>query len=119
MIGSASGLSRKEVFVDASSIGKKYKDANEVEQTYTDAEYTAMLKAHGMQVTSDLKVVNDFNGAIDITNGNWRFGEHLFLGDIVTVEEKDIGIYTNVRITDVTEYQDQDGYAVEAVYQGE
>jgi hypothetical protein len=78
-----------------------------------------MLKAHGMQVTSDLKVVNDFSGAIDITHGNWRFGEHFFLGDIVTVEEKDIGIYTNVRITDVTEYQDQDGYAVEAVYQGE
>jgi hypothetical protein len=119
LLGSQNGLKRKEVFVDASSIGKKYKDENEVEQTYTNAEYTAMLKTHGKQSTSDLTVSEDFNGTIDITNGNWKYGEDVFLGDIVTVQDNDIGVFKNVRLGEVTEYQDQDGYTVEAVYQGE
>ena len=119
LIGSQSGLARKEVFVDASSISKKYKDSNEVEQTYTDAEYETMLKAYGQQVTASMKDEEDFNGAIDITHGNWKFGEDFFLGDIVTVQDNEIGVFKNVRLGEVTEYQDQDGYTVEAVYQGE
>lgn len=119
VLGSQNGLNRKEMFVDASSISKKYKDENDAEKTYTDSEYTAMLKAHGHQVTSALTVSEDFNGAIDITNGNWKYGKDVFLGDIVTVQDNDIGVYKNVRIGEVTEYQDQDGYTVEAVYQGE
>ncbi len=119
LLGSKSGLARKEVFIDASSLKKTYKDENDVEKTYTDAEYHAMLKVHGHQVMSDLKVIEDFNGAIDITNGNWKYGRDVFLGDIVTIQDNDIGVFKNVRLGEVTEYQDQDGYAVEAVYQGE
>lgn len=119
LLGSQSGLARKEVFVDASSIKKQYKDENDVEKTYTDAEYTAMLKAHGHQVASAMTVTEDFNGTIDITNGNWKYGTDVFLGDIVTVQDNDIGVFKNVRLGEVTEYQDQDGYAVEVIYQGE
>lgn len=119
LLGSQNGLNRKEVFVDASSIAKKYKDENEIEQTYTDAQYSAMLKAHGHQAMSDLKVLEDFNGAIDITNGNWKFGVDVFLGDIVTIQDNEIGVFKNVRLGEVTEYQDKDGYSIEVVYQGE
>jgi len=119
LLGSQNGLKRKEVFVDASSVSKTYKDENEEEKTYTDNEYTTMLKAHGKQSTSDLTVSEDFNGTIDITNGNWKYGEDVFLGDIVTVQDNDIGVFKNVRLGEVTEFQDQDGYTVEAVYQGE
>lgn len=123
LLGTQSGLKRKEVFVDAASIRKTYKEQNangeEEEKTYTDAEYTTMLKAHGHQVMSAMTVSEDFNGAIDITNGNWKYGEDVFLGDIVTIQENEIGIYKNVRLGEVTEYQDQDGYTIEAVYQGE
>lgn len=119
LLGSQSGLSRKEVFIDASSLTRKYKDENEVEKTYTAAEYTAMLKTHAHQETSTMKAHEDFNGVIDITNGNWKYGEHFFLGDIVTVQDNEIGVYKNVRLEEVTEYQDQDGYSVEAVYKGE
>ncbi len=118
LLGSQSGLKRKEVFVDASSIRKTYKDESETEQTYTDEEYTAMLTAHGNQATSALTVSEDINGTIDITNGNWKYGTDVFLGDIVTVQDKDIGVYKNVRLGEVTEYQDQDGYSVEVIYQG-
>jgi hypothetical protein len=119
LLGTTSGLHRKEVFVDASSIGKKYKDESDTEQTYTDAEYTSLLKAHAHQEMSAMTVSEDFNGTIDITNGNWKYGTDVFLGDIVTVQDNDIGVFKNVRLGEVTEYQDQDGYTVEAVYQGE
>lgn len=119
LLGSQSGLRRKEVFVDASSIKKAYKDDNDVEHMYTDAEYTAMLKAHGHQVTSAMTTAEDFNGTLDITHGNWKYGVDVFLGDIVTVQDNEIGVYKNVRLAEVTEYQDQDGYTVEAVYKGE
>lgn len=119
LLGSQSGLQRKEVFVNASSIKKTYKDENDVEKTYTDAEYTAMLKTHAKQEMSELIVSEDFNGAIDITNGNWKYGVDVFLGDIVTIQDNDIAVFKNVRLAEVTEYQDEDGYSVEAVYQGE
>lgn len=119
LLGTQSGLKRKEVFIDASSLGKKYKDEDDVEKTYTDSEYKAMLSSHGHQMLSAMTVSEDFNGAIDITNGSWKYNKDVFLGDIVTVQDNDIGVYKNVRLGEVTEYQDQDGYAVEAVYQGE
>ncbi len=119
LVGNESGLARREVFIDASSITKKYKGENDVEKTYTDSEYTAMLNSHGHQEKSAMTVHEDFNGAIDITNSNWKYGADLFLGDIVTVQENDIGVYKKVRLAEVIEYQDEDGYSVEAVYIGE
>lgn len=123
LLGSQSGLERKEVFVDAASIGKKYTekdaDGNDIEKSYSDAEYAEMLEAHGQQTLSAMNVSEDWDGVIDITNGNWKYGVDVFLGDIVTMQDNDIGVYKNVRLAEVTEYQDRDGYAVEAVYKGE
>ena len=123
LLGSQSGLERKEVFVDASSISQKYTekdvDGNDIEKSYSDADYTEMLEAQGHQTLSEMNVSEDFNGAIDITNGNWKYNKDVFLGDIVTIQDNDIGVFKNARLGEVTEYQDQDGYSVEAVYQGE
>lgn len=119
LMGSASGLSRKEQWVDASSISQKYDDDSGNEQTYTDTEYAEMLKTQGKQSISELKVIEDFDGTLDVTNGNWVYGIDFSLGDIVTVQDNDIGKYINARITEVTEVQDENGFSVDAVYQGE
>ena len=119
LMGSASGLSRKEQWVDASSIAKKYDDESGTEQTYTDAEYAEMLKTQGKQEISELNVIEDFSGTLDVTNGNWVYGADFALGDVVTVQDNDIGKYINVRITEVTEVQDENGFSVDVVYQGE
>ena len=119
LLGNASGLSRKEQWVDASSIEKEYEDSSGTQQSYTDAEYTEMLKTKGKQDIIPLRVVEDFGGTIDVMNGNWVYGIDFSLGDIVTVQDNDIGKYINVRIVEVTEVQDENGYTIEAVYQGE
>lgn len=110
------GLARREIFVDASRHSKKYKDEDEVEQTFTDAEYDAQLKTVGMQELAEMEIVETFNGEIDVTNGSFLYGRDFFLGDIVTVQDVEIGLYINPRIIEITEVQDEDGYQVNAVY---
>lgn len=118
LIGASnSGLNRKEVFVDAASINKKYKDESDVEQTYTDAQYAAMLDAKGKQDIAPLVVTETFDGVLDVTNGNYIYGRDFTLGDIVTVQSNNIGKYVNVRIREALEYQDENGYTVEVKYQ--
>lgn len=109
-------LNRRETWVDASSISRTYKDENDVEQTYTDTEYKTMIDAKGKQDISTLSAVESFNGALDVTNGNYIYGRDFSLGDIVTVQDNHINKYVNVRINEVMEVQDGDGYAVEVNY---
>ena len=113
----AKGLQRREIWVDASSISKTYKDENDVEQTYTDEQYKTMLDAKGKQDLAPRVALETFDGAIDITNGNYIYGRDFTLGDIVTVQDNEIGKYINVRIREVTEVQDEDGYSIEVNYQ--
>ena len=116
LIGTASGLQRREIFIDAASISKKYKDENDVEQTYSDAAYKTMLDAKGKQDIAPLTKTETFDGVIDITNSNYIYGRDFFLGDIVTVENDNIGKYVNARICEALECQDENGYTVEVIY---
>lgn len=112
------GLQRREMWVDASSISRTYKDeGDEEEKTYTEAEYKQMLDAQGQQELAPLVETETFDGVIDVTNGNYIFGRDFALGDIVTVQDKELDKYINVRIREVTEAQDEDGYSVEVIYQ--
>ena len=114
---SESGLQRREIFIDASSISKEYKDENDEDQTYTDAQYKTMLDAKGKQDIATLTKTETFDGVIDVTNGSYIYGRDFALGDIVTVQNNNIGKYINVRIREALEYQDENGYSVEVKYQ--
>lgn len=115
--GNETDLQRREVFVDASSISKTYKDENDEEITYTDAEYKAILNTQGKQTLATLNVLETFAGTIDIINGNYIYNRDFSLGDIVSVQDDILQLYVNVRITEITEVQDENGYTIEAVYQ--
>lgn len=117
LTGSQKDLKRREIFVDASSINKAYEDENGEEKTFTNAEYTALLKAQGRQEIAPLVTVESFSGTIDIINGNYVLNRDFSLGDIVTVEDNYIGVGVDVRILEITEVQDENGYTVEAKYQ--
>ena len=110
------GLQLREMWVDASSINKTYKDANDNEQTYTDAQYTEMLNQAGKKELAALPALEQFSGEINATFGNWIFGRDFFLGDVVTIQDNLIDKYAAVRIVECTEVQDENGYKVECVY---
>lgn len=109
------GLERRETFVDASSISSTYKEGEE-EKTYTLDAYRKMLEAQGRQSVAELQKIETFDGEIDLTNSHYVYGVDYNLGDMITVEDKDMGKYINARIITVTEVQDDGGYKIEIEY---
>lgn len=101
------GLERRETFVDASSITQEAQDI----QTYRK-----QLEAQGQQSIAELQRVETFDGTIDLTNSNYIYGENFNIGDLVTIEDKNIGKYINARILSVTEVQDDNGYNIDVEY---
>ena len=112
--GTQAGLQRREMWVDASSINRTYKDENDEEQTYSDDEYRAMLNAAGKQQLDASPAAETFDGAVDIQNSRWQYNRDFALGDIVTTQDDDIGKFVNVRLREVLEVQDENGYSIEA-----
>ena len=109
------GLDRRETFVDASSISSTYKEGEE-EKTYEMDVYRKMLEAQGRQTIAESQKIETFDGEIDLTNSNYVYRVDYDLGDVVTVEDKDLGRYINARIVTVTEVQDDDGYKIDIEY---
>lgn len=101
------GLQRRETFVDASSITQ---EAMSVE------EYRKQLEAQGRQTIASLQKIETFDGELDLTNSNLTLGEDYSVGDVITIEDKEIGKYINARILSVTEVQDDDGYKIDIEY---
>lgn len=116
LAGSETGLDRRETWIDASSVNREYDDESGTKKTYSDADYIEMLKTEGKQGMAEMKTLESFSGTIDITNGNYIYNRDFALGDVVTVQDNDIGKYVNVRILEVTEVQDESGYKIEAKY---
>lgn len=110
--GIETGLARREVFIDAASISQTYIDAQEEEHSYTDAEYKKMLDSRGTLELAQLIPIESFDGTLDTTFSVWKYGIDYELGDIVTIQDNQIGIYANVRIIETTEVQDTNGYSV-------
>lgn len=94
-------------------------DEEEKEGDYTlsDSVYKSMLDTQGKQTLAPLKPTEIFNGTINVTAGNYKLNRDFWLGDIVTVQENSLGLYINVRITETTEVQDENGYKIEAIYE--
>ena len=85
--------------------------------TLADVIYTSMLNTAGTQELSLLNVTLVYKGTINVTFGNWILNRDYFLGDVVTIQDNRLGLSINVRITEVTEVQDENGYSVDAVYE--
>lgn len=109
------GMERRETFIDAKDISSTYKDGDE-EKTYTNEEYRKQLEAQGRQTIAELQKVETFDGGIDLTNSNLTYGEDYNIGDMITVEDKDLKKYINARILTVTEVQDDEGYKIDIEY---
>lgn len=100
--GSASGMARREVFVDARDLS-----TNEGEISADD--YTAQLVARGAEKLAEHALSEAFDGEMETSN-TFALDVDYTLGDIVTVENE-YGIRKNVRISAITEIWDAEGYS--------
>ena len=108
-----SGMERREVFVDASSITS---EVEEGETPPTMEEYRKQLEAQGQQTVAQSPAEETLSGSIDISNSTLKYREDFYLGDLVTVEDRFLGISADVRILSVTEVQDENGYNIDMEY---
>lgn len=83
---------------------------------FTLTQYQKMLASIGSQKIAQLPSVETLEGSLDAVNGNYVLGVDFELGDIVTVQENNIDKYIDVRITEITEVQDGNGYSVDIKY---
>lgn len=117
-IGTASGLDRREMFVDARDISS---DPNNDGTAISDEEYDAQLQQRGYEEMEEYAEVNSFEGAIDTTT-MYRYGEDFFIGDIVQIAD-DYGHESRVRILEIVMAEDVQGISIyptfESVEEGE
>lgn len=83
IVGSASGLERRELFTDARDISS---DIGEDEQL-TPAEYAKQLKQRGSENLAENVFVTSFEGEVEATK-MFIYGTDFFIGDIVEVENE-------------------------------
>ena len=79
IVGSASGLDRRELFTDARDISSDTEDG-----TLSDAEYMAQLRTKGLKNLADHIVTTAFEGEVEVTR-LFKYGEDFFIGDIVQI----------------------------------
>ena len=114
MIGTnATGLNRREVWIDASAQSKTY-ELNGEQKQYTDDEYLALLKSAGIQTIADYQTTEIYDGELNINALTYKTDFNV--GDIITVEDNELNIYINPRIIAVIENQNESGYSISISY---
>ena len=74
------------------------------------------MQSIGAQDLAGAQITQSFDGTINVNNGVYKYKENFNLGDLVTVQDNEIGLYINTRIIEVIETQDENGYNITANY---
>ena len=112
---SATGLSLKEVLVDASDISRTAEDSSGQQTDIPVATYRLMLQNRGLTELGNMIENYTFNSSINIMS-NLRYKEDFDLGDRVTCIEKRWGITINSRITEITQTFESGKTLIEATF---
>lgn len=100
--GSAAGLEREEVFINATDIVQEYEDDDGEQVSLTDTEYLALLSARGAEKLEQHAETLSFGSKVN-TFANLIYRTDYDLGDRVTCVNKRWGIRIDVRITKIAE----------------
>lgn len=102
VIGSDSGISRREIFTDARDISS---DNNGV--TLTTEEYNLLLEQRGNETLAENTYIESFEGKVDASN-MFIYGRDFSIGDIIQIENE-YGIEGTARITEFIMSQNAEG----------
>lgn len=108
----SAGFFRREIVVDARDIQK----ANSISRM-TDEEYNELLQQRGKEKLSEFRKVESYDAELmsDARTG-FVYGKDYFLGDTVSVVDKNLGVILSAKITEVTVTFAEDGYTVEPTF---
>ena len=113
--GSATGLSRDEVFINATDIVQEYENESGQTVTLTTAQYLALLSARGVEELEQYAETLAFGSKIN-TNANLKYGTDYDLGDRVTCINKRWNVRIDVRITEIAETYETSGEEIDITF---
>lgn len=108
--GTYSGLSRREMFVDASGVSSKVTDDSGNQTDLTTDEYNALLKQEGAASLAKNVTKTGFEGEVDTTL-QFTYDEDFFIGDIVEVQNA-YGKEGRARVSEVVISHDVNGMTI-------
>lgn len=91
---SASGLDRRELFVDARDISSSTESGG----TMTDSQYNYLLRGRGYENLAEYKAISTFDGEVEATQ-LYVYGRDFFMGDITQLENE-YGMESKVRVVE-------------------
>ena len=100
--GSAAGLDREEIFINATDIVQEYENDDGEQVSLPDAEYLALLSARGAEELEQYAETLSFGSKVNAF-ANLIYRTDYDLGDRVTCVNKRWGIRIDVRITEIAE----------------
>ena len=106
VVGSGSGLSRRELYTDARDIQSEEENGTII----PDDKYNSMLEQRGNEKLLENRESISFEGSIDYDR-IFVYGRDWYLGDIVKIAN-DYGISANVWVTEIVRSIDETGYEV-------
>lgn len=114
-LGGASGLARKELFVDARDVSEETDVEGQEPVPRPVADIIADLINRGEQKLAEM-IQETFMEAQIMTHNTFKYEEDWDLGDVVTVQYKDWGVTLDARITEVKEIYEPGGFQLEITF---
>lgn len=100
-IGNASGLERREVYVNADQISQN-------NGAISESNYYRLLAAEGERALSSMRGSEHLEGTI-IETGQYEYKKDYFLGDVVQIKNE-YGVEAQARIIEIIESDDDTGH---------
>ena len=85
------GLSRREIFIDARDL----QSDTDPDNPMTPEEYLAFLANRGRQKLAENQLVRSFSADVRTYDPTYPYGEDFRLGDTITVTDERLGITTD------------------------
>lgn len=111
VVGSGSGLNRRELFTDARDISSRIDGGG----TMSDAEYIAKLQTKGKETLAENIFRTAFDGEVEATQV-FVYGEDFFIGDVVQIANG-YGHEGQAYISELVMSQSDDGISVFPTFQ--
>jgi Siphovirus ReqiPepy6 Gp37-like protein len=112
-VGNSMGLNRHEIFVDARDVAEKTEDDPPVNRP--DADIINDLTIRGQQQLTEFLQEQYLDGQL-LTKSRLVYEKDFDLGDIVTLQNRDWNITMDIRLTEVKEIYEQNGFRIEGTF---
>lgn len=106
------GWNRNELWIDARDIQSESSSGT----TLTDEEYEELIKQRAKEKFAEANKTKSYTATLTEANKQYTYGKDYYLGDFVTVEDKELDISLDAQITEVTTSEEGNRKIVDIVF---